>query len=89
MATFLDRFPGAALIVEGYSRAGTKDEQYLQSRLRASMVRDYLIGKFQLEPQMTGIMPLGADSEGSPNGGPWEGVGLAIFQDKPAAPPRR
>ena len=32
MATFLDRLPGGALIVEGYSQKGTKDEQYLQSR---------------------------------------------------------
>lgn len=82
MATFLDRLPGAALIVEGHSQKGAKDEQYLQSRLRSSSVRTYLIGKFQLDPQMTGIMPLGRDSEGSPNGVPWDGIALAVFQDK-------
>jgi phospholipid/cholesterol/gamma-HCH transport system substrate-binding protein len=82
MATFLDRLPGPALIVEGHAQKGTKDDQYLQSRLRASSVRSYLIGKFQLDPQMTGIMPLGRDSEGSPNGAPWDGVALAVFQDK-------
>jgi phospholipid/cholesterol/gamma-HCH transport system substrate-binding protein len=84
MATFLDRLPGAVLIVEGYSQQGTKDEQYLQSRARSSSVRSYLIGKFELDPLMTGIMPLGRDSEGSPNGGPWEGIALAVFQDKVA-----
>jgi phospholipid/cholesterol/gamma-HCH transport system substrate-binding protein len=89
MATFVDRFPSAALIVEGYWQAGSKDEQYLQSRLRASTVRDYLIGKFQLDPQMTGIMPLGGDSEGSPTGGRWDGIALAVFQEKPASPPKR
>jgi hypothetical protein len=31
---------------------------------------------------MTGIMPLGRDSEGSPDGAPWDGVALAVFQDK-------
>ena len=82
MATFLDRLPGAALIVEGHAQKGTKDEQYLQSRLRSSSVRSYLIGKFQLDPLMTGIMPLGRDSEGSPNGAPWDGIALAVFQDK-------
>jgi phospholipid/cholesterol/gamma-HCH transport system substrate-binding protein len=82
MATFLDRLPGGALIVEGYSQKGTRDEQYLQSRLRASTVRGYLIGKFELDPQMTGIMPLGRDSAESPNGTPWEGIALAVFQDK-------
>ena len=85
MATFLDQVPSAALIVEGHAQTGTKDEQYLRSRLRSSTVRGYLIGKFQLDPLMTGIMPLGRDSEGSPDGAPWDGVALAVFQEKTAA----
>jgi phospholipid/cholesterol/gamma-HCH transport system substrate-binding protein len=85
MATFLERLPSAVLIVEGYAQKGSKDEQYLQSRLRASTARSYLIGRFQLDPAMTGIMPLGRDSEGSPDGVPWEGIALAVFQEKVAA----
>jgi phospholipid/cholesterol/gamma-HCH transport system substrate-binding protein len=85
MATFLERLPSAVLIVEGHAQKGTKDEQYLQSRMRASTVRSYLIGRFQLDPALTGIMPLGRDSEGSPEGAPWEGIALAVFQDKGAA----
>jgi phospholipid/cholesterol/gamma-HCH transport system substrate-binding protein len=73
IATFIDRLPGSALILEGYAKAGSKDEQYLQSRTRASLVRDYLIGKYQLDPQLTGVMPLGADGD--------DGVALAMFQD--------
>jgi hypothetical protein len=84
MATFLDRVPSSALIVEGHAQNGTKDEQYLRSRVRSSTVRSYLIGKFQLDPLMTGIMPLGRDSEGSPDGAPWDGVALAVFQEKTA-----
>jgi len=82
MATFLERLPSAILMVEGYSQKGTKEEQYLQSRLRASTVRSYLIGRFQLDPLMTGIMPLGRDSQGSPDGAPWDGTALAVFQEK-------
>jgi outer membrane protein OmpA-like peptidoglycan-associated protein len=82
IASFLDRVPSAALIVEGHAQSGTKDEQYLKSKLRASIVRAYLIGKFELDPLVTGIMPLGSDSEGSPNGAPWDGVALAVFQEK-------
>ena len=37
------------LMVEGYAQQGTPDEQYLRSRARASLVRDYLIGKFHLD----------------------------------------
>ena len=82
MASFLDQVPSAALIVEGYAQSGTKDEQYLKSRLRSSIVRSYLIGRFELDSLLTGMMPLGRDSEGSPNGAPWDGVALAVFQEK-------
>ena len=85
IASFLDRLPGAVVMVEGYAQQGTKDEQYLRSRARAAIVRDYLIGRFHLDPQATGIMPLGSDSGGSPNGASWDGVALAVFEEKPAA----
>jgi hypothetical protein len=81
MATFVDQLPGVALIVEGYSQRGSKDEQYLSTRMLASVVRDYLIGRFQLDPRKTAVMPLGSVSEGSPDGKPWDGVALAIFQE--------
>jgi hypothetical protein len=87
MATFLDRIPGTVLVVEGYAQPGTKDEQYLRSRQRASIVRDYLMDKFHLDPRSTGIMPLGKESAGSPDGTPWDGVALAVFEEK--APPEK
>jgi phospholipid/cholesterol/gamma-HCH transport system substrate-binding protein len=85
MGAHLNQLPGAALVVEGHAQQGTRDEQHLRSRTRASLVRDYLIGTFHLDPKMTGIMPLGRDSQGSPNGAPWDGVALAVFQEKAAA----
>ena len=66
-------------MVEGYAQQGTPDEQYLRSRARASIVRDYLIGKFHLDPQATGAMPLSADSTDSPGKAPWDGVALAVI----------
>jgi hypothetical protein len=68
---------------------GTKDEQYLRSRARASVVRDYLIDKFHLNPATTGIMPLGKESIGSPDGTPWDGVALAVFEEKPRPEKRK
>ena len=85
MATFVDQVPSGALIVEGHAQQGTKDEQHLVSRYRASVVRSYLIGRFELDPSLTGIVPLGGDSQGSPGGAPWDGVALAVFQEKTAA----
>jgi hypothetical protein len=72
------------VIVEGYAQQGTRDRQYLQSRSRASIVRDYLVDKFHLDPQATGAMPLSADSIDSPGKTPWDGIALVIIVPKAA-----
>ena len=84
IGSYLDRTTGGVLMIEGYAQRGTKEEQYLRSRVRGSLVRDYLISTFGLTPQSTGVMPLGRDSAGSPDKKPWDGVALAIFEEKPA-----
>ena len=55
--------------------------------MRALIVRDYLIAKFHLDPQATGAMPLSADSPGSPEKVPWDGVALAVVLPKSALVP--
>ena len=82
IGSYLDRTGGGVLIVEGYAQRGSKDQQYLRSRVKGSLVRDYLIANFGLTPQTTGVMPLGKDSAGSPNNEAWDGVALAIFEEK-------
>ena len=82
MAIYLDRLTAGVLMIEGYAQRGSKNELYLRSRVRASLVRDYLITRFSLTPQTTGVMPLGRDSAGSPNGELWDGVALALFEEK-------
>lgn len=89
IAPYLERVASGIVIVEGYAQQGTPDEKYLRSRVRASMVRDYLIGKFHLDPQDTGVMPLSADSPDSPGKVPWDGVALAVILPKAAPPPRK
>lgn len=81
---YLDRTTGGVLIVEGYAQRGSKQEQYLRSRVRGSLVRDYLIATFGLTPQTTGVMPLGRESAGSPGKKPWDGVAIAVFEEKPS-----
>ena len=88
MATFL-RYPlDAPLVVEGYSAAGSRDEQYLRSRARADVVRGYLIQRFHLESNRTGVMPLGEEAAGSPDGSSWDGVALTLFVDPAEVGPR-
>lgn len=80
MSQFLKYPQTSPLIVEGYSERATEDARYLQSRRRATLVRDYLVTKFHLDPDRVGAMPLGSDAPGSPSGdNRWRGVALAIF----------
>jgi outer membrane protein OmpA-like peptidoglycan-associated protein len=88
IAPYLLQLPDGVLVIEGYAQAGTQDEQFLASRGRAALVRDYLVTKFHLDPEATGLMPLGAESVGSPGNAPWDGVVLAAYLDR-RAPPRR
>jgi phospholipid/cholesterol/gamma-HCH transport system substrate-binding protein len=86
---YLPHLGDSVLVVEGYAQQGAKDEQFLRSRVRASAARNYLIGKFRLNPQTIGVMPLGSDSADSPNNTPWDGVALAAFIDRTALVTRR
>ena len=81
MAEYLDRSSAAILMIEGYASEGGKDQQFLRSRVRASLVRDYLLARFAFTPQTTGVMPLGRESAGTPTGQVWDGVALAIFDE--------
>jgi phospholipid/cholesterol/gamma-HCH transport system substrate-binding protein len=85
IASYLDQINSAVVMAEGYSQPGTSDEQYRRSRARAAAAREYLIGRFHLDPQRVGLMPLGAKSSGSPGGVPWDGVAIAVFLDKQLA----
>jgi outer membrane protein OmpA-like peptidoglycan-associated protein len=49
------RFPrNSPLVVEGYAHEATGDQQFLLSRRRAQLVRDYVVGKFGLDPHADG-----------------------------------
>jgi len=87
IAPYLEYLASGIVMVEGYAQQGPRDEQYLRSRLRASIVRDYLVATFHLDPGATGAMPLSADSTGSPGKAPWDGVALAVILPKDALTP--
>lgn len=57
---FLRYVKDRAVIVEGYASGGTIPDQFLQSRDRATKVRDYLLKKFGLSPEYIGVMPMGS-----------------------------
>ncbi|MBM3778299.1 MAG: MCE family protein, partial [Acidimicrobiia bacterium] len=77
----LVRYPrDSPLVIEGYAAVNEGDAPYLLSSDRATLVRDYILGRFRRQATMTGIMPLGSTAAGSPGGdGRWSGVALALF----------
>jgi len=79
MATYLKYVPSNPIVVEGYATMGTTDERFRQGRIRAGMIREYLLGRYELTPQNTGFISLGNDAKGSPNDEKWDGVAVALF----------
>ncbi len=74
------RYPRTSpFVLEGYAPSATFDERFLLSRRRAQLVRDYLVGKFALDPNFVATMAMGDEAEGSPEGNRWDGVALAMF----------
>jgi phospholipid/cholesterol/gamma-HCH transport system substrate-binding protein len=74
------RYPkNSPFIIEGYAQRPTNDERFLVSRERAKLVRDYVVGKFGLDPTFVGTMAMGEEAVDSPSGNQWDGVALALF----------
>jgi phospholipid/cholesterol/gamma-HCH transport system substrate-binding protein len=79
MSDFLKHPADSPIVVEGYAVAPTHDERYILSRRRASMAREYLVSRIQLDMTRVGVMPLGDQAPGSPGGDTWDGIAIAIF----------
>jgi len=74
------RYPrNSPFVIEGYAPGPTNNERFLTSRRRCQLVRDYLVGKFALDPAFVASMPMGQESTDSPDGNRWDGVALALF----------
>ena len=82
MATYLKYVPVNPIVVEGYSTEGTVGERFRRARSRAGLVREYIMGRYDLAPQNTGFISLAEQAPGSPAGGEWNGVALALFLDR-------
>ena len=85
MATYLKYLPVNPLVVEGYAPAATVAERFRLSRRRAGIVREYMLGRYDLPPQNTGFIGLGEEAAGSPDKDRWDGVSLTLFLDRASA----
>jgi phospholipid/cholesterol/gamma-HCH transport system substrate-binding protein len=82
VAPVVDSLLGHLVIVEGYSGTGTPDQQFVTSRRRADLVREYLEAHFHLVHSEVGIVPLRDKTPHSAGRNTWNGVAIVLFDDR-------
>jgi len=84
MATYLKYLPANPVVVEGYAPGPTVADRFRVSRRRAGIVREYILGKYDVPPQNAGFIGLGVEALNSPDKDRWDGVALTLFLDRTA-----
>lgn len=82
MAPFLRLARDTPFVFEGYAAGDSRADEFLLSRSRAQLVRDYVVGKFGLESRFVTTMAMGPLAAESPAGDRWDGVALAAFVER-------
>ena len=78
----VDSLPDHLVIVEGYSASGTPDQQFVMSRRRANLVREYLEAHFHLLHDNVGVVPLRDKPPQCARRDTWNGVAIVLFDDR-------
>ncbi|HTA48829.1 MAG TPA: MlaD family protein [Verrucomicrobiae bacterium] len=82
VAPVVDSLLGHLVIVEGYSGTGTPDQQFVTSRRRADLVREYLEAHFHLVHGEVGIVPLRDKTPHCAGRNTWNGVAIVLFDNR-------
>jgi phospholipid/cholesterol/gamma-HCH transport system substrate-binding protein len=82
VAPVVDSLLDHVVIVEGYSGTGTPDQQFVTSRRRADLVREYLEAHFHLRHNDVGIVPLRDKPPHGAGRDTWNGVAIVLFDDR-------
>lgn len=82
MSALVRYLPNNPVMIEGYCMNGLPDQRYLTSTQRATVVRQYLISRFHLEPKRVGIMPEGDHPPAGTDKQMWDGISLVLIVSK-------
>jgi phospholipid/cholesterol/gamma-HCH transport system substrate-binding protein len=82
LAPIVDSLSEHVIVVEGYAAAGSPDEQYVQSKQRADLVRHYLEGHYHLRHSDLGIVPLRNQPPQSAGRDSWDGAAIMLLGTK-------
>jgi phospholipid/cholesterol/gamma-HCH transport system substrate-binding protein len=74
--------PNPVYIVEGYASEGKPGDQYLRSRQRAEMVRNYILSEFPIPTESIAVMPLGLKINQLTNES-WDGISFVVYYPVP------
>ena len=74
-----DHVIGGAIVVEGYAVSGASGDDLALSRSRATLVRNYLHARFQLENQNIGTVPLRGVPPPSTHKSSWNGICIVLL----------
>ncbi len=80
LSPMVEALPGYMIIVEGYSRNGSPDQQFVISRRRADLVRQYLEVHFHVRHSDVGIVPLLNTPPQSSGRGSWDGAAIMLLK---------
>lgn len=82
VAPVVDSLPDDLVIVEGYSGMGSPDQQFVMSRRRANLVREYIEAHFHIVHSDVGIVPLRDKPPHCAGRDTWNGVAIVLFDDR-------
>ena len=79
VAPLLDSLPKHVIVVEGYAANGSPDQQFINSRRRADLVRRYLEAHFHVRHSDVGIVPLKNTPPQNAGRDNWDGAAIALL----------
>ncbi len=82
IASDMDSLPQDVIVVEGYSTFGSPDQQFVTSRRRADLVRQYLERHYHLRHADLGIVPLRNKPPESAGRESWDGAAIMLLKVK-------
>jgi phospholipid/cholesterol/gamma-HCH transport system substrate-binding protein len=80
VSPIVESLPSYVVIVEGYSQYGTPDQQFVTSRRRADLVREYLAVHFHLRHSDLGIVPLLSTPPQGSGQERWDGAAIMLLK---------
>ena len=80
MSPIVESLPSYVVIVEGYSQYGTPDQQFVTSRRRPDLVREYLAVHFHLRHSDLGIVPLLSKPPKGSGQQRWDGAAIMLLK---------